>query len=124
VKRLHFIFSMVATAAYGLARGFRFTVAAMSDPKPRTWAEHVAESGRRFEHVIHMRYCHGEYDHLKSPEEAAKRRARCAAICGFCRYTSPHPIWPNPRYRRPPLGVLEALENEPYRESSRGHRRA
>jgi len=115
VKRLYFILSLVASAACDIARRFTPTGVAMPDPKPKTWAEHVAESGRRFEHVIHMRYCHGEYDHLKSPEEAARRRATCDRICGLCRYISSHPVWPDPNYRRPPQAVLSALENEPYR---------
>jgi hypothetical protein len=61
-----------------------------------------------------MRHCHGEYDHLYTPSEAAERKARCAKICALCRYINSLPVWPDPKYRRPAEVVLESLEREPY----------
>lgn len=114
MKRLFFIFGMVAAAACGVARTFKPSVVSMSVPKPKTWAEHLAERGRRFEQLIHVKYCYGDYDHLSTPEQAATRKARCANICGLCRYLNSPQIWPDSTYRRPPESVLRALEGQPY----------
>lgn len=119
MKRLSFILSMIAAAACGLAAGFRPTCVAKAAPKPKTWAEHVAEvssrtHGRRYEHWIHAKVCQGDYDRRMTAAEAAKRRARCAKICGLCRYLYSVPTRSGRLYRRPPKYVLDALENEPY----------
>jgi hypothetical protein len=74
-----------------------------------------AETGRRrYEHWIQIKVCHGEYDHSMSTKDAAKRRARCAKICGLCRHINSLAVWPDPKYRRPPQTVLNELEDELY----------
>jgi hypothetical protein len=118
VKRLHFIFNVCASAICGVLAQIPPTAAAASVFQLKTWAKHVEtlslESGRRYEHWIQMRICHGEYDHLKSSGEALKRRKRCANICGTCRYLHSLAVWPDPNYRRPSQFVLAALEEQSY----------
>jgi hypothetical protein len=119
VKRLHFIFRVLAAAVCTLALHRKTAVAMRPGTRPQTWAEHIQEittktHSRRYEHYIHARVCHGDYDHLHTPAEAAERKARCARICGLCRYINSLPVWPGPNYRRPAASVLEALEHEPY----------
>lgn len=84
-----------------------------------TWAVHIEAissrtHSRRYAHWIQVRICHGEYDHRISPAEASKRQARCAKICGLCRYIHSLEVWPDPNFRRPPQAVLDDLENQPY----------
>lgn len=119
MKRLSFILSAALTGALGLVKRSHSIDFVMSVGKSRTWAEHVAVTtsqthARRYEHWIQAKVCNGDYDHLGSAEEAARRRERCAKICGLCRYIQARPVWPDPTYRRPPESVLAALESEAY----------
>ena len=118
MKRLHFIYGMIA-AVYELLNVRRRIAATPLAPHRRTWAEHVnalsaEKGGRRYQHWIQMRICHGEYDHLRSSDEAARRRRRCAKICGVCRHIYSLDVWPDPNYRQPSQCVLNALEDELY----------
>jgi len=118
VKRLHFIVGMFAAALFGPNNWFRSIAASTLSPHRMTWADHIeaesSKTGRRYEHFIQMRLCHGAYDHLKSSEEAADRRARCAKICGLCRHLHSLAVWPDPTYRQPTKVVLDALADEPF----------
>jgi len=46
----------------------------------------------------------------KGPKTA--RQAKCAKICGLCRYINSLAVWPAPNYRRPPDRLLAALEKQ------------
>jgi len=120
MKRLGFIFGIVGTMACSVAGRFKTAVSARFVAKPKSWAEHLAERGRRFEQLMHVKYCYGDYDHLSTPEQAAKRKARCAKICGLCRHLNSPQLWPSPTYRRPADSVLTALEREAYYDPLRG----
>jgi hypothetical protein len=115
VKRLHFIFNTVVVAVYGLLERTR-PIAVTGPAMQLTWAEHfkTLTGGRRYEHYIQVKVCHGEYDRSMSAEQAAERRARCAKICGLCRHIHLLEVWPDPNYRRPTQVVLAALADEPF----------
>jgi hypothetical protein len=119
VKRLHFLFGVAAGAILGLSKLFTANAQTVREAGRKTWAVHMAEitsatNTRRYEHWIQMEVCNGDFDHLYSPEDRARRRARCQKICGLCRYINSLPLWPDPTYRRPSETVLTAIENEPY----------
>jgi len=114
MKRLQFILLAVATCIGALISGKVGTGAALIKTR-RTWAELIAEDvqetgGRRAEHLLHGKYCNGSHDHLYTPDEVAKRRARCAKICGMCRYIYSLKEWPQPDYCRPPQEFLDEFE--------------
>lgn len=121
MKRLQFIFGFLAATIGGLIASKSEATPLAETPKLMAWAERIAlESSRtharRFTHLMHGKYCYGDYDHLgkMSPEQVAERQARCAKICGHCRYIHSLTVWPDPNYRRPPDHVLEALEEQPW----------
>jgi hypothetical protein len=120
VRLLRFLVGVIVTAvSTSFARVTMMPASAKSVSRPITWAEYIQEkvrrtNSRRFEHPIHAAVCRGEWDHLYSPERRAARRARCAKICGLCRYLDSARLWPDPKYRRPPQTVLDALETQPY----------
>ena len=118
MKRLQFILSTLAATIAGLI-GNKCEASLAGARKTMTWAEQIAlESARtqrrRYEHLLHAKYCDGGLDHLSSREEVSERQARCAKICGLCRYINSLAFWPNPNYRRPPENFLEALEEQPW----------
>lgn len=118
MKRLQFILSTLAATIVGLIISKPKTLPLAEYRKPMTWAEQIAENEaktrrRRYEHFLHAKYCHGGLDHLSSLEEVAERQARCAKICGLCRYVNSLAVWPDPKYQRPPKSFLEALEEQP-----------
>src|SRR5579872_2073823 len=83
----------------------------------KTWAElitaDVKKSGsRRAEHLLHAKYCNGSLDHLHSVAEVAERKARCAKICGLCRYIYSLKQWPQSTYCRPSTKFLRRLEEQ------------
>jgi len=134
MRRLQFVLNTLAACLLGLFDTAE-SPAKAERPQSTTWAERIAEDasmrrGRRYEHWIQARLCHGEYDNCQSPELVAKRQERCAKICGLCRYINSLTVWPVPNYRRPPQDVLDALELQawcstwrteaPYSSSSSG----
>ncbi len=119
MKRLQFIFSTLAATLVGLIASKSKASPLAETPMLMTWAERIAQESarthsRRYEHWIQAKYCNGEYDHLKSPKAAADRQARCAKICGLCRYINSLAVWPVPNYHRPPDSYLTALEEQPW----------
>ena len=118
MKRLQFIISTLgATLSSLIASKFKAAAKPTTAPTMMTWAERIAEDaerthGRRYEHLLHAKYCHGSLDHLLSSEETASRQGRCAKICGLCRYINSLAVWPVPNYRRPPDTLLDELEEQ------------
>lgn len=119
VKRLPLILCAIAVAAYKLFKNSILPAATTLEPQRTTWAKHLDSltsltGGRRYEHWMQMRFCHADYDHLMTSEEAARRRARCSKICGLCRHLQLLVVWPDPKYCRPSQTALNALEDESY----------
>jgi len=119
LKRLQFILSTLA-AVFGGLIGTKSKASRLAEaPKMMTWAERIAQesaktNSRRYEHWIQARLCTGEYDRNRSPDVVAERKARCAKICGLCRYINSLAVWPVPHYQRPPENYLNALAEQPY----------
>src|ERR1022692_545979 len=119
MTHLPLISGMLASALLGLANRSRRESPVVRTPARKMWAEHVAEvtsknHGRRYESLTQMKVCHGDFDDRLSLQERARRRSRCAKICGLCRYINSLDIWLDPNYRRPPQVVLDAIEYAPY----------
>ena len=117
MKRPNFI-GLVVASMCGLATREAAAAIAVSPPQ-LTWAQRIEQEiaggkGRRFGALGHAKHCGGGYDHLYTVEMAAERAARCAKICGGCRYDNSLAVWRNPDHERPPKHFLDALEEEPY----------
>lgn len=115
MKRVHFIIA----AAIGTLIAPQLARRAEAKPSAaekwrKIWSERLSHDlqhhHRRYEHWIHGNHCMGVYDRTKSAEEVAARKARCAKICGLCRYIYSLDEWPVKHYRRPPQSVLDVLE--------------
>src|SRR5207253_10054816 len=106
VKRLRFLIGTIAVAVGALVGRTLPLSARAKTVSKLTWAEYIQDrvnttGSRRFEHPIHMAVCHGDRDHHYSPVDRARRRARCARICGLCRFIHSPQVWPDQNYRRP-----------------------
>jgi len=120
LKRLQFIITVVAASLGASALPKRFAPAKpaiaprrVAGRGPTDYRQTLRGRSRRLEHWIQGKYCNGELDHLYTPAQVADRKARCAKICGLCRYIYSLEQWPPRPYRRPPRAILDALEREP-----------
>lgn len=117
MKRLQFILCTLAATIVGLIAN-KCKASLAEAPRSMTWGERIAQEtarahSRRYEHSLHAKYCQGSLDHLSSAEEGAERQARCAKICGLCRYINSLAVWPVANYQRPPENFLKELEEQP-----------
>ena len=114
MKRVYFIMLTLGAAVGSIVAG-KINVFGKPTERRMTWAERIAQEiaetgGRRAEHLLHGKYCNGSLDRLYTPSEIAKRKAKCARVCGLCRYINSLAIWPQQGYCRPPEDFLDSLE--------------